>query len=490
MGKLLTGDAAVGHLLRRAGFGLSRDDAETYRKLGFRGAVLKLVGELDSRAPADPKDFDAYVPGAIQQVWLDRMVGGKAPLAEKMAFFWHGHFATSNSKIQEPLLMWKQYKLFRAHGTGRFRPLVEKVSRDVAMIRWLDGNANRKGIANENYGRELQELFTLGIGNYTERDIREIARAFTGWGSRHHSFVFTDAFHDHGQKTVHGKTGDFDGDDVVKIVTDLPACRRFIAGKLLRFFVHPKPKKDEVLGLARILDATDGDIRSALIVMFMSPGFRDETRHRALVKSPVEFTVGCMRATGLKTTPLWAHGSLERMGQILFQPPSVKGWTSGTNWLNSAAIVERLKAARRFAETRRRPPTRIVELAFDNQVPSALGASSAGRRTASSASRSPSRRRSTNSPEENEMLDRREFIQRGVAFGSVFALPRLSWAQGRQERAGRAHAGHAAPQRRQRRPQHRRPVQGPLLPGTATRARPRPGPDAQGARQPRVPPGA
>jgi len=372
MGKLLMGDAAVGHLVRRAGFGLSRDDAEAYKTLGFRAAVLRMIGELEAAPAPEPEGFDAYMPGTIQQTWLDRMVAGGGALPEKLAFFWHGHFATSNTKLAEPFLMWKQYALFRTHGSGRFRPLVEKVSRDVAMIRWLDGNANRKGIANENYGRELQELFTLGIGNYTEQDIRAIARAFTGWGSRHHDFVYTDGFHDHGPKTVHGKTGDFNGDDVVKILTDLPACRRFIATKLLRFFVHPRPRKDEIEAVAAILERTDGDVRSAMLVMFMLPGFRDESRHRALVKSPVEFVVGCMRVLGTKTTPLWVHGSLERMGQILFQPPSVKGWTSGTGWLDSAAIVERLKAARRFANEHPGAADRIVELAFDNAVPDAL----------------------------------------------------------------------------------------------------------------------
>ena len=372
MGKLLKGDAAVGHLVRRAGFGLSRDDAETYRTLGFRAAALRMIGEIDAAPPPEPEGFDVYRPGAIQQTWLDRMVAGGGALAEKLAFFWHGHFATSNTKLFEPFLMWKQYKLFRTRGGDRFRPLVEKLSRDVAMIRWLDGNANRKGIANENYGRELQELFTLGIGNYTEKDIREVARAFTGWGSRHHEFVYTDEFHDHGSKTVHGKTGDFNGDDVVRILTDLPACRRFIATKLLRFFVHPQPQKEEIDAVAAVLERTDGDIRSALLVIFMLPGFRDESRHRALVKSPVEFVVGCMRIVGIETTPLWVHGSLERMGQILFRPPSVKGWTSGTGWLDSAAIVERLKAARRFAQRHPQAADRIVELAFDNEVPAAL----------------------------------------------------------------------------------------------------------------------
>ena len=372
MGKLLEGDAAVGHLLRRAGFGLGVNDVDEYRRLGYRKSVTRLIESLDEPALADAEGMDAYEPGAIQQAWLDRMLSGKNPLAEKLAFFWHGHFATSNTKISEPLLMWKQYQLFREHGAGRFRTLVEKVSRDIAMIRWLDGNANRKGIANENYGRELQELFTLGIGNYTETDIREVARAFTGWGSRHHDFVFNDRFHDHGKKTVHGKTGDFDGDDVVRILTDLPASRKFIATKLLRFFMHGRPEPDEVKWIAEALERTDGDIRSALLVMFLLPGFRATERHRALVKSPVEFLVGCMRVVEAPSTPLWVHGSLERMGQILFRPPSVKGWTSGTGWLNSAAVVERFKAARRFSNEFPQAASRVDSLCFDGKVPEAL----------------------------------------------------------------------------------------------------------------------
>jgi len=368
----LTGDAAVGHLLRRAGFGLAPDDAQEWRKLGYKGAVRRLLDELDEPPPPEPPSFDPYEPGSIQQVWLDRMASGGSPLAEKLAFFWHGHFATSDAKVQEPALMWTQYRLFRANGGGRFGPLVLKVSRDVAMIRWLDGNANRKGQANENYARELQELFTLGIGNYTETDIREIARAFTGWGSRHHDFVFSDEFHDHGQKTVHGKTGDLDGTDVVAILTELPACRRFVAANLLRFFSHPDPSPQEVNGLAEVLDATDGDIRAALFVMFLSSDFLDERRVRALVKSPVEMLVGGLRGTGIKETPLWVHGSLERMGQILFRPPSVKGWPDGTAWLTSSAVVERMKAARRLAHAKPEAAEWIVDLAFDEEAPPAL----------------------------------------------------------------------------------------------------------------------
>jgi uncharacterized protein (DUF1800 family) len=368
----LAGDVAVGHLLRRAGFGLSRDDAAEWRKLGFRGAVRRLLDELDLPDPPEPPGFDPYEPGAIQQVWLDRMVSGKTPLAEKLAFLWHGHFATSDAKVQEPALLWRQYKLFRAAGGGRIGALVLAVSRDVAMIRWLDGNANRKGAANENYARELQELFTLGIGNYTEKDIREIARAFTGWGSRHHDFVFSDEFHDHGEKIVHGKTGDLDGTDVVRILTALPACRAFIAAKLLRFFSHPEPSTAEVADVAEVLEATGGDIRAALFMIFLSPSFLDEARARSLVKSPVEMCVGGLRGTGIQATPLWVHGSLERMGQILFRPPSVKGWPEGTAWLTSAAVVERMKAARRLAQARPEASSWVADIAFDGQPPPPL----------------------------------------------------------------------------------------------------------------------
>ncbi|MFQ5844742.1 MAG: DUF1800 family protein [Planctomycetota bacterium] len=373
MSKTLTEAAAVGHLLRRAGFGASPSSLEEFRRLGFVRGVDRLLEELDAPPPEDPEGFDPYVPGAIQQRWLERMISGRAMLAEKLAFFWHGHFATSNTKIQDPRLMWLQYRLLRGKGAGGFRELVEGVSRDVAMIRWLDGNANRRGVPNENYARELQELFTLGIGNYTEQDVRELARAFTGWGSRHHTFVFTDRYHDGGHKTVHGKTGRWDGDDVIRIITDLPACRRFIATKLLRFFSHPEPAPGEVDAVAAVLQKTDGRIEDALRAVFLAGGFRARSHFRMLVRSPVEFIVGAFRATGIDEVLLWAHGALERMGQILFRPPSVKGWTSGSGWLGSAAMVERLKAARRIAETAapEAAPT-IVDVALDGEVPPEL----------------------------------------------------------------------------------------------------------------------
>ncbi|MHC4955266.1 MAG: DUF1800 domain-containing protein [Planctomycetota bacterium] len=372
MAKLIEGKVAVGHLLRRAGFGVSTHDARGWYQLGYKGAVRRLLDELAEPPPVDPEGFDPYLPGAIQQVWLDRMISGENPLGERLAFFWHGHFATSDAKIQEPKLMWAQYRMFRESGAGRFKNLVENVSRDVAMIRWLDGNANRKGAANENYARELQELFTLGIGNYTETDIREIARAFTGWGSRHHDFVFTKSFHDAGTKTVHGQTGNLDGDDVVRIITSLPACHRFVATNLLQYFSHPAPTATEVGEIAEVLEKTRGDIRSALFVLFHSPSFLAESHYRSLVKSPVQFMVGALRATGVDSMPLWAHGSLERMGQILFRPPSVKGWASGAGWLNSAGVVERMKAAKRLGDEHPGVASRVSSLCFEDRMPESL----------------------------------------------------------------------------------------------------------------------
>ncbi len=379
MSKALKDEVALGHLLRRAGFGPSPSSHAEFLSLGWRKTVDRMLDELGAPPAPPPEGFDPYVPGATQQVWLDRMVSGRAMLTEKLAFFWHGHFATSNTKVQDPQLLWTQYGLFRQKGGGKFRELVEDVSRDVAMIRWLDGNSNRKGAPNENYARELQELFTLGIGNYSEQDIREIARAFTGWGSHHHKFVFSEQYHDAGEKTVHGQTGNWDGDDVVRIITGRPASRAFIATKLLRFFSTPDPDASEVEAVAATLHKTDGSIKDALRTVFLADEFRARSHYRTLVKSPVEFVVGVLRVTGASPVPLWAHGSLERTGQTLFRPPSVKGWPSGAGWLGSAAMVERLKAARRVADGAPESMASGIErIALDGEVPPELAAALQG----------------------------------------------------------------------------------------------------------------
>jgi len=373
MDELLEGPLAIAHLLRRAGFGPDAATWPEWRELTFEEALGRLLAGLDTPPTPEPEGFDVYLPGAIQQVWLDRMRSGHAPLAEKLTLFWHGHFATSNAKIQDAHLMWAQYGLLREHGAGSFRDLVLGVSRDVAMIRWLDGNANRKGHANENYGRELQELFTLGIGNYTETDIREVARAFTGWHSRHHDFVFKKQFHDAGEKTLHGKTGTFGGEEVVDILMDHPACARFIAAKLLRFFSHPDPSAEEVESLAGTMRDSGMDIRTTLEALFRAPAFLRVSSQRALVRSPVEFVIAALAAAGVEEVSEDVQYSLDRQGQILFRPPSVKGWPSGTGWLSSGAVVERLDMAQRIAK--RATPSaaeNILETAFEGVAPTGL----------------------------------------------------------------------------------------------------------------------
>jgi uncharacterized protein (DUF1800 family) len=373
MADTIEGRQAVAHLLLRAGFGPDAATWHEWRDLPFEEALGRILAGLDEPPPEDPAGFDPYVPGAIQQTWLERLRGGSAPLAEKLALFWHGHFATSDAKIQDPALMWTQYRLLRSRGTGRFADLLLGVSRDVAMIRWLDQNANRKGHANENYARELQELFSLGIGNYTETDVREVARAFTGWHSRHHEFMYEAAFHDDGEKTIHGKTGPFGGEEVIAILADLPACARFLAGKLLRFFSHPDPSAEEVEAVAAALRAADLSVRAGLEAVFRGPGFRAAGHRLSLVKGPVEFVVGSLRAAGVPEVPPFVHGALDRMGQILFRPPSVKGWPSGTAWLTSGAVVERLTTARRIAALAPEDHAEtIAETAFGDDTPAEL----------------------------------------------------------------------------------------------------------------------
>lgn len=374
---LLEGKHAVAHLLRRAGFGPDARTWTTWAAMDYDSAVDRALAELDAPLPADPAGFDPYKLGSIQRVWLERMVAAPVGLGEKLAFFWHGHFATSNAKMGDPALMWTQYKLLRAKGAGSFRELVLGISRDVAMIRFLDGNSNRVGHANENYAREVQELFTLGIGNYTEEDIRAIARAFTGWGSRHHDFVFREHFHDAGEKTIHGETGRFDGEDVVDILVRQPACSRFLAGKLLRFFSHPAPSAEEIETLAGVLRGSDLDMKTTLAHLFRSEAFRARAHHRTLVKSPVEFCVGALRTVGAAEVPAWMPaGALDRMGQILFRPPSVKGWTSGRGWLSSGAIIERLRAAQRVAALPEAATAaeNILDVALQGEMPAPLQA--------------------------------------------------------------------------------------------------------------------
>lgn len=369
----MEGERAIAHLLRRT---VVAPDAALWaasRTASYDDVVEGLLAQLDAKRPPDPAGFDPYLPGAIQQLWLERMVAGSTPFADRVAFFWHDHFATSDAKIQDPLLMWRQQQLLRDGAGGPWRDLLRGVARDVAMIRWLDGNSNRRGHANENFARELQELFVLGIGRYSEDDVREVARAFTGWGSRHHDFVLRPEFHDDGDKTIHGRVGPFDGDDVIDILLEQPAAAEHLARRLLRWFVTLEPRDDDVAALADVIRREDFHLRPVLGQLLRSEAFLDPSSEWALVRSPVDQVVATWRVLGLRALPGWVHASLDRMGQILFRPPSVKGWTQGTGWLSSGALVERLVLADRASELALLDGLDDLErLAYGPQTPASL----------------------------------------------------------------------------------------------------------------------
>ncbi|MGE0193277.1 MAG: DUF1800 family protein [Planctomycetota bacterium] len=373
MRERMEGPRAVAHLLRRTVVASDADQWARFRDAPYDDVVDALLAQLDTKRPPDPAGFDPYLPGAIQQLWLERMVAGSAPFAERLAFFWHDHFATSDAKIQDPLLMWRQQRLLRDGGAGSWRELLRGVARDVAMIRWLDGNSNRSGHANENFARELQELFVLGIGHYSEDDVREVARAFTGWGSRHHDFVMRPGFHDDGVKTVHGRVGAFDGDAVIDILLEQPAAAEHLARRLHRWFVSLAPADDDVQALADVIRSEDYRLRPILGHLLRSDAFLDPACEWALVRSPVDQVVATWRVLGLRALPGWIHASLDRMGQILFRPPSVKGWTQGTGWLSSGALVERLVLADRASELALLDGLDDLErLAYGPETPSSL----------------------------------------------------------------------------------------------------------------------
>jgi uncharacterized protein (DUF1800 family) len=270
------------------------------------------------------------------------MVHTNRPLQEKMTLFWHGHLTSALRKVKDPNLLQAQNQMFRANALGSFGDILKAISRDGAMIRWLDLQTNRAGAPNENYGRELLELFTLGVGNYTEDDVDEVARAFTGWSSTPDGqFVFRRMQHDFGSKTILGQTGPFDGDDVSAMLAAHPTTARFIASKLFRFFAYPNPEPEVIDRLAGIYLASNGSIRALVEAILRSPEFSSERAYRALIKSPTELIVGALRALGAETVPPQAVQAMRLLGQELFDPPNVAGWFGNRSWINAATLLGR-----------------------------------------------------------------------------------------------------------------------------------------------------
>jgi uncharacterized protein (DUF1800 family) len=382
------------HLLRRAGFGGSPADVDRFAAMSPRDAVDSLVRFSDAGPlPARPALEDPPVPPrglyrgflagmaaddataearkafqmqrnqnrrrnliSMQTWWLQRMIASQSPLQEKMTLFWHGHFTSSPEKGTSAQELLMQNQLFREYALGNVRDLTLHVSQDPAMLRYLDNNVNAKAHPNENYARELMELFTLGIGNYTEQDIRESARAFTGWTFRLSpdgtgNFIDNKAQHDDGTKTFLGQTGNFSGTDIVNIIFRQPASSRWFAKKLLAFFVYMDPEPQLIDQVAALIRKNDFEMKPVMATLLHSNVFFSERAYRALVKSPVEFVVGTHQLFGINEVAPVELATMRQMGQMLFYPPNVKGWDGGVAWVNSQTILTRENFANGVAKS-------------------------------------------------------------------------------------------------------------------------------------------
>jgi len=351
------------HLWRRAGFGAAPSDVETSMRSGMESSVDALLHPSGSEPsfPDFPDTAALYDPKqryhTAQMWWLDRMLRTNRPLVEKMALFWHGHFATSMQKVL-PQYMVAQINLFRLQGLGNFRTLLLSVSKDPAMLIWLDNRYNVAQHPNENYARELMELFTLGLGNYTEDDVKEAARAFTGWTlDKTGAFVFVEKLHDAGDKTFLGQTGPFDGTGIVNIVTAQPVHQRFICRKLLEFFVYSDPEPELIEGLAQVYALSGYDTAKVVGTILRSNVFYSDRAYRALPKSPVEYTIGLLKYLEVAQVPDDIPAWLARMGQSPLAPPSVKGWDGGPAWISTATMLARFNFVNRLVNAQPKPAT-------------------------------------------------------------------------------------------------------------------------------------
>jgi len=364
----LAGRELMAHLFRRAGFGATQDELEAALALGYEATVEQLLHPEALPELEEDLIFRYYVDfhesrkiDSAMSHWVYRMINTRRPLEEKMTLFWHCLFATGNSKVEAPPVMLQQIATFRRHALGSFRDILVELSRDPAMIFWLDNQENTNKVHNENFGRELLELFSMGIGNYSEDDVKESARAFTGWtfknpipaakpyGRFKWEFEFRPDLHDYGEKTFLGQTGCFDGTDIVDIVVRQPATAQFIAKRLYLFFVSDRPDQAAIDELADVYIRSGHEIRPMLRALFLSDFFRSRAAHYAMVKSPADYVVGLLRLAEDFTFPKPGIYDVafecRYMGQDLLNPPSVEGWHTGKEWIDTGILVERVNFA-------------------------------------------------------------------------------------------------------------------------------------------------
>jgi uncharacterized protein (DUF1800 family) len=387
----LTYDEAA-HLMRRMGFGGSPDEIDDLVSRGREGAVDYLVNyeKIDNSALdnlisqsfdfSNPQDNATFNQSEIRRWWFTRMVHSKRQFEEKMTLFWHDHFATALSKVPFPLML-VQNETLRKNALAKFDDLLMAISKDPAMLLWLDSVTNVLGRPNENYAREIQELFSLGIfdpvtgeANYTEQDIKEIARAFTGWKYRvirqpgatevRYEWYVQANQHDNGLKTIYGRTANWSGEDVVAAISARRATPRFLTWKFFNFFVYPMTSsstdKATIDRFADVYDQSGHSIKALLTAIFTSDEFFSERARFSLVKSPVELVVGAVRMIGNynpgnvvnRQSSNVLLGLCQRQGQEIMNPPDVDGWDGGLLWINTAYMLERFNFANAFISNR------------------------------------------------------------------------------------------------------------------------------------------
>jgi uncharacterized protein (DUF1800 family) len=342
------------HLLRRAGFGAPAEEVKAAVERGLSDTVDHLFEEADDEEKAFQTTFAAIngslmnfdEPEGLQAWWIHRMASTRAPVREKLTLFWHGHFATSHAKVEDMELMHRQVEKLRQLAMGSFRDLTLAMAKDPAMLVWLDGQLSTKEHPNENFARELMELFTCGIGHYTEDDVLEAARAFTGWYRNGLEFTFSPDDHDSGSKQFLGKSGRFDGTDIVDILMQQPATARFLAHKLLRFFATAEPAAAVVDEAAVLLDRTQLNIKWFLRELFLSRYFYSDECYHKRISSPAEFIVGTIRTLEARWPAMGLVEHFKGMGQELYAPPNVKGWDGEQKWINSQSWAARLAFAK------------------------------------------------------------------------------------------------------------------------------------------------
>ena len=397
--------ALMAHLMRRAAFGASYDELEVRASTGYETTVEELL-KWEEQPEIETDVLIRYFPDWLflgglepnQDYWMYRIINTQRPLQEKMALFWHGILCTGHSKCENGRQMQIYADMLREHGVGSFQVMLLELSKDPAMIFYLDNCISHKDAINENYGRELLELFSMGVGmdghpNYTEEDVKACARAFTGWtitnaiprypyGTYDSQFIFNAGDHDYGEKTFLGETGPWNGDDIIEIIVRQPATARFISRHLYSFFVADEPPvrnwqdtpprdPEAIQALEEEYFRSGYDIRSVLRVLFNSDFFKNA--RFAKVKSPVDAVASTMRMTGGMSFPrpsiLTMANEATYMGQSLLNPPSVEGWDTGEAWMDSGTLVERINFTAEHLGDLGHPGVRAMVDRLKNQGP-------------------------------------------------------------------------------------------------------------------------